>query len=733
MAPQRNPVYQPELISIDTLKAVSKGNLIESSELAQVNDALMQAANTDHGRHPYRYGIASVNFKGYEGGTGNRDLRKRLLSQLQEQIRVSIIFVQECPWADPVKQLQLEEPFCYTGVNNEAGIIWNSDVFELRRLDSYRLIGDKYPYLILHRGRVCVAEMSIKDQPTGDTASSNIAIENEANVSDFIAISWHGPHKSTDAEKQLIFRDLLAFFKTLRVTKHKDDQRACIIGGDFNFSLDKACDNIDDGYPGLAIPTSYGSETIDYFIFTSDLINILHAQQLSLDYDVGSVYTAQDRDRARTETCKTASNIVIDHSPVFAVLDLGSPNPFSSPSKIIMTRKIKEPSRMDITPDCSTEGSAGSGATSGAQISTKNRRDERRPTNEICGLSRFVTSTVVFNERLTVEELGVELRRRDIPVGSNSRHDMSVQLCEEIEGKSTSIAGQGTEMESDLSREVSLAVLPRLHENELRWELKRRKITSAAEDSQDGLMKRLCDEMGKEYFGQQASAQSFENNARNTPTKEAPNVTTTEQTIEAAPMQEVPFRATGTTDEKSTLQAPSGAKGIGGGELEERRGKGHLHNVPSKAAGKGDELSGQQWGTSTYFGAGSSMPSSPSTSSNAAVKRKLETQVQETSKRSDTGNETTRKYSAVNVATTIYITYIRPVIDYAAPVWQSGLPASLSNKIEKVQRRALRIILGADFTSYSKACERLDLPTLQTRRQELTVKFARTLEQSKLY
>ncbi|KAI8498114.1 hypothetical protein Bbelb_240590 [Branchiostoma belcheri] len=48
----------------------------------------------------------------------------------------------------------------------------------------------------------------------------------------------------------------------------------------------------------------------------------------------------------------------------------------------------------------------------------------------------------------------------------------------------------------------------------------------------------------------------------------------------------------------------------------------------------------------------------------------------------------------------VYISYIRPVMEYGAPVWHSGLSNSLSNKIEKVQRRALRIILGASFTSY---------------------------------
>ncbi|KAI8516708.1 hypothetical protein Bbelb_052890 [Branchiostoma belcheri] len=82
---------------------------------------------------------------------------------------------------------------------------------------------------------------------------------------------------------------------------------------------------------------------------------------------------------------------------------------------------------------------------------------------------------------------------------------------------------------------------------------------------------------------------------------------------------------------------------------------------------------------------------------------------------------------------TVYVTYIRPVTEYAAPVWHSGLSTLLCNKLEKVQRRALRIILGIDFISYSKACELLALPTLKGRREELTVKFARSLEQSEQY
>ncbi|KAI8485844.1 hypothetical protein Bbelb_363960 [Branchiostoma belcheri] len=67
----------------------------------------------------------------------------------------------------------------------------------------------------------------------------------------------------------------------------------------------------------------------------------------------------------------------------------------------------------------------------------------------------------------------------------------------------------------------------------------------------------------------------------------------------------------------------------------------------------------------------------------------------------------------------VYISYIRPVMEYGAPVWHSGLSNSLGNKIEKVQRRAVRIILGASFTSYSTACAQLGV-ALYARRHELT-------------
>ncbi|XP_078576821.1 uncharacterized protein LOC144862310 isoform X2 [Branchiostoma floridae x Branchiostoma japonicum] len=409
------------------------------------------------------------------------------------------------------------------------------------------------------------------------------------------------------------------------------------MGGDFNFNLDKACDNIDDSYPGLAIPTSYGSEAIDYFMFTSDLINILHAQQLSLDYDVGSVYTPQDRDKARAETCKYPSNQVIDHSPVFGVLDLGSPNPFSSPSKI-RDRKMAEPSKKDVTrntPDCSMDGSTRSGATSGVPSSTK--IEERQAT--ICGLSRRVTLAVVDRHVLNVEELRLELRRRNITVGSDDPDEMSSRLWDAIDRE-----GQGTKVESNLSREVSLAVLPRLNEGELRRELSRRNITDTAhEDSQDKLMKRLCDEMVKEYSDQLTSSASLGSSTRNRLMQDAS--TQREETNEAAPIKGAHSGPTGTADTEPMLRATIGAKGI-------------------DDAGAGKQRDSQEMQDAVRVGARPSMTESQNPgswdaagpSSIAVAKR---TQDQETKfgpsiplKRSKTGEETTRKDVTMNVAPT---------------------------------------------------------------------------------
>ena len=69
----------------------------------------------------------------------------------------------------------------------------------------------------------------------------------------------------------------------------------------------------------------------------------------------------------------------------------------------------------------------------------------------------------------------------------------------------------------------------------------------------------------------------------------------------------------------------------------------------------------------------------------------------------------------------IYTGYIRPILEYCAPVFHSGLTLEQRNSLEKIQRRVCRIILGQHFISYSNACQVCDLPTLEDRRLALCI------------
>lgn len=68
-----------------------------------------------------------------------------------------------------------------------------------------------------------------------------------------------------------------------------------------------------------------------------------------------------------------------------------------------------------------------------------------------------------------------------------------------------------------------------------------------------------------------------------------------------------------------------------------------------------------------------------------------------------------------------YITCIRPITEYACPVFHNGLSKYLSIDLERIQKRALRIIYP--FVSYADALKRCDLPSLYDRRDALTIKL----------
>ena len=70
------------------------------------------------------------------------------------------------------------------------------------------------------------------------------------------------------------------------------------------------------------------------------------------------------------------------------------------------------------------------------------------------------------------------------------------------------------------------------------------------------------------------------------------------------------------------------------------------------------------------------------------------------------------------MGTKFYITCIRPITEYVCPAFHNSLTNYLSNDLESIQKRALRIIIP--WMSYSEALSIAGLQPLYARRQELT-------------
>ena len=72
----------------------------------------------------------------------------------------------------------------------------------------------------------------------------------------------------------------------------------------------------------------------------------------------------------------------------------------------------------------------------------------------------------------------------------------------------------------------------------------------------------------------------------------------------------------------------------------------------------------------------------------------------------------------------VYIKQIRIILEYAVPVWNSSITKIENTDIERVQKVALHVILGMNYTNYPLALEKLELETLEARREKLCMKFA---------
>ena len=73
----------------------------------------------------------------------------------------------------------------------------------------------------------------------------------------------------------------------------------------------------------------------------------------------------------------------------------------------------------------------------------------------------------------------------------------------------------------------------------------------------------------------------------------------------------------------------------------------------------------------------------------------------------------------------IYIQYIRSILEQSCVVWHSSLTQEDTENIERVQKNALRVILRSNFQDYENALEKLNLESLEERREKLCLSFAK--------
>ena len=81
--------------------------------------------------------------------------------------------------------------------------------------------------------------------------------------------------------------------------------------------------------------------------------------------------------------------------------------------------------------------------------------------------------------------------------------------------------------------------------------------------------------------------------------------------------------------------------------------------------------------------------------------------------------------ATTNEMVNLWITYCRSVLEQSAIVWSSSLTAENKADIERTQKSFAKMILKNKYTSYQDSLLKLNLPTLEERRNELSLKFAK--------
>ena len=87
-----------------------------------------------------------------------------------------------------------------------------------------------------------------------------------------------------------------------------------------------------------------------------------------------------------------------------------------------------------------------------------------------------------------------------------------------------------------------------------------------------------------------------------------------------------------------------------------------------------------------------------------------------------------RRMKSINLNITqmvdVYVKVVRSILEMAVPVWHSGITRREASEIESIQKLALKIILGSQYTCYTEALKLAKIETLEELRGKLCLKFA---------
>ena len=76
----------------------------------------------------------------------------------------------------------------------------------------------------------------------------------------------------------------------------------------------------------------------------------------------------------------------------------------------------------------------------------------------------------------------------------------------------------------------------------------------------------------------------------------------------------------------------------------------------------------------------------------------------------------------------VYEKHVRSLLELAVPAWQGSITQSERIEIGRVQKAAFHIARGEEYTSYAHALNHFNLDSLEQRRKNLCLKFARKAE-----